>query len=388
MFGLFNLGRASAGFVAVLVGYTSSAAIIFQAANSLGASAAEVTSWFWALGIGLSVLTIGLSWWFRSPVMMAWSTPGAALLVTGLQDLSMAEAVAVFLLSSVLILITGLTKLFDRLMRLIPGPIAAAMLAGVLLRFGLDVFVSLQSQPWLVGIMLLVYLVLKPLLPRYCVPLTLVAGLVVALVQGDTHFAEVSWQMAQPHWVTPEWNWSAMIGVGVPLFLVTMASQNMPGLAVIRAHGYHTPASPIITASGFVGVLLAPFGGFAYNLAAITAAICMGEEADPDPKKRYWAAIWAGIFYALAGLFAASVVAVFDALPLALVAAIAGLALLATIGSSLQAAVVDQSYREAAIITFLVTASGLTIAGIGSAFWGLMIGVLAATVWGSLAKPR
>lgn len=379
--GLFNFARLSSGFVAVLVGYTSAAAIIFQAGNNLNISDAEMSSWFWALGIGMSITTLGLSWFFKTPILVVWSTPGAALLVTGVVGLNLAEAVGVFLVSSLLIVLTGITGAFDRLIKMIPGPIAAAMLAGVLLQFGLHVFSALQSQWLLVGLMLATFVFVKPLLPRYTVPLTLLVGLFAAVGLKLTHFEAISWQLARPIWVTPEFNLSAIIGVALPLYLVTMASQNLPGLAVLRAHGYQVPATPLITVTGAMGVIMAPFGGFAFNLAAITAAICMGEDTDPDPKQRYWAAIWAGIFNAFAGIFAAAVVGLFLALPEALVAAIAGLALIATIGNSLTAAVSDADYREAAIVTFLVTASGLSIFGINSAFWGLVGGMLAMVWW-------
>ena len=371
----------STGFVAVLVGYTSAAAIIFQAAHNLGLNDASIASWFWALGIGMALTTIGLSWYFRTPIVIVWSTPGAALLVTGVLGLSVGEAIGVFLASSLMILITGLSGAFDRIMALIPGPIASAMLAGILLQFGIQVFAQLGEQHWLVGAMLLSYFIAKPLLPRYAIPIALLVGLLVAVVQGNTQLAGITWQFTLPVWVTPQFSLSAFIGVAIPLYLVTMASQNLPGLAVLRAHGYSVPASPLVSVTGATGVLLAPFGGFAFNLAAITAAICMGEDSDPDPSERYWSAIWAGIFTALAGIFAATVVALFLALPQALVAAIAGLALLATIGNSLSSALSDSDSKEAATITFLVTASGVTLFGINSAFWGLVAGLLVTHCW-------
>ncbi|WP_345415893.1 benzoate/H(+) symporter BenE family transporter [Halioxenophilus aromaticivorans] len=371
----------SAGFVAVLVGYTSAAAIIFQAAHNLGLEDGAIASWFWALGIGMAATTIGLSLYYKTPVVIVWSTPGAALLVTGVEGLTVGQAAGVFLASSLMILITGLTGAFDKIMSFIPGPLAAAMLAGILLQFGLQVFAQLTDHTLLVGAMLAAYFVVKPLLARYAIPIALLVGLVVASVLGQTQLGEISWQMAKPVWVTPEFSLSALIGVAIPLYLVTMASQNLPGLAVLRAHGYSVPASPIVSVTGATGLLMAPFGGFAYNLAAITAAICMGEDADPDPKQRYWAAVWAGLFTAVAGVFAASVVALFLALPTALVAAIAGLALLATIGNSLTSALGDEASKEAATITFLVTASGVTLFGINSAFWGLVAGLLVTHWW-------
>ncbi|MBV1790584.1 benzoate/H(+) symporter BenE family transporter [Marinobacterium sp. D7] len=377
MKGLLNLSHISAGFVAVLVGYTSSAVIIFQAAAAAGAGPAEIGSWLWALGIGMALTSIGLSLRYRTPVLTAWSTPGAALLVTGLSGLSLNEAVGVFLFSSALITLCGITGWFDRLMHHLPSPLAAAMLAGVLFQFGLQLFGALQQQLLLVGAMLATYLLVRHLLPRYVIPLTLLVGLMIAGGQGVLQVDTLSWQLATPVWTAPAFSISTLIGVGIPLFIVTMASQNIPGLAVLRANGYDTPASPLITGTGLTGLLLAPFGGFAFNLAAITAAICMGRDADPDPARRYLATIWAGVFYLLTGLFGATVAALFAAFPSELVMAIAGLALLGTIGNSLGAALADTDSRDAALLCFLVTASGIALFGIGSAFWGLALGLIA-----------
>ncbi|WP_458735535.1 benzoate/H(+) symporter BenE family transporter [Zobellella taiwanensis] len=371
---MFSLSHLSAGFIAVLVGYTSSAAIIFQAAASAGASQAETGSWMWALGLGMGLTCIGFSLRYREPVLTAWSTPGAALLVTALAGVPMSEAIGVFLFSSALILLCGLTGWFDKIMRLVPAGLAAAMLGGVLLKFGLDLFASAQTRPLLVSAMLATYLALRRRLPRYVIPLSLLTGLLVAGGDGLLRFDDFEWQLARPVLMMPEFSLTSLLGVGIPLFMVTMASQNVPGIAVLRAHGYHTPASPLVGWTGLTGLLLAPFGGFAFNLAAISAAVCMGKEVDPDPKQRYKAAVWAGVFYLLMGLFGATVVGLFAALPGELVMAIAGLALLGTIGNSLTVALADERERDAALLTFMITASGLALFGIGSAFWGLVIG--------------
>lgn len=374
---LLSLSHISAGFVAVLVGYTSSAVIIFQAAEAAGAGPAEINSWLWALGIGMAVTSIGFSLYYRAPVLTAWSTPGAALLVTGLSGYSLAEAVGIFIFCSGLLLVCGVTGWFDRLMHLIPASLASAMLAGVLLQFGLKLFNVLDSEVFLVGLMLVTYLLAWHLLPRYVIPVVLAVGCAVAWMQGDLQLGSVGWQLSSPVWVSPEFSLSALIGVGIPLFIVTMASQNVPGIAVMRANGYQMPASPLIAGTGLTGMLLAPFGGFAFNLAAITAAICMGKEAGADPDKRYWASVWAGIFYLLTGLFGATVAALFAAFPSELIMAVAGLALLGTIGNSLAVGLSAEKGREAVLITFLITASGVSLAGVGSAFWGLLIGLLA-----------
>ena len=377
----FSPAHVSAGFIAVLVGYTSSAAIVFEAARAAGASPAEMASWLWALGIGMGLTCIGLSLYFRSPVLTAWSTPGAALLATGLAGASMADAIGAFVFASGLIALCGVTGWFDQIMRRVPKALASAMLAGVLLQFGLDVFAALAHQRLLVSLMLVLFLLARRHLPRYAVPLTFLLGLVVAAAQGMIRVGSISVAFTHPVWTSPAFSLPVVLGVGLPLFIVTMASQNIPGMAVLRTNGYATPSSPLISWTGLTGVLLAPFGGFSFNLAAITAAICMSKDADPDPARRYRAAVWAGVFYLVTGVMGATIASVFAAFPRALVVAIAGLALLGTIGNSLLNALGTEDEREPALVTFLVTASGLTMFGIGSAFWGLALGIAASWIF-------
>ncbi|GHA89149.1 benzoate/H(+) symporter BenE family transporter [Modicisalibacter luteus] len=368
------------GFVAVLVGYTSSAAIIFQAAEAAGASQAQISSWLWALGIGTGLTTLGFSLRYRMPLLTAWSTPGAALLATSLPGIPMSEAIGAFLFSALLITLCGVTGLFERIMHRIPQAIASAMLAGVLLRFGLDIFIAMESR-WLLPLsMFITYLLAKRLRPRYAIVCVLAVGIAVAMMQGLLDIESIEPALAVPIFTMPSFSLSTLIGVGIPLFVVTMASQNLPGIAVIRASGYSPPLSPLIGWTGAVTLALAPFGGFAFNLAAITAAICMGPEAHDQPARRYTAAVSAGVFYLLTGLLGATVTALFTAFPRELIMAIAGLALLATIGSGLATAVREETHREAALITFLVTASGIGMLGIGSAFWGLLAGLAALAV--------
>ncbi len=373
----FSFSCLTAGFVAVLVGITSSAVIIFQAAAAAGATPAEISSWMGALGIGMGLTCIGLSLRYRAPVITAWSTPGAALLVTSLAGIPMSEAIGAFVFSAALITLCGVTGWFERAMDKIPLSIAAAMLAGILVRFGMDVFVAMKLQFALVFVMFAVYLLCKRLLPRYAIIVVLAAGVILASTKGLLHFEKFHFAFATPVFTMPVFSWSTIIGVGIPLFVVTMASQNAPGVAVIRTSGYKTPISPLISWTGFVTFLLAPFGCFSINLAAITAAICMGKEAHEDPAKRYWAGIAAGFFYLLIGIFGATVGALFAAFPKELVLAIAGLALFGTIANGLTVAMSNERQREAALITFLVTASGVSLFGIGAAFWGLLAGALA-----------
>ncbi|MGG6241009.1 benzoate/H(+) symporter BenE family transporter [Nodosilinea sp. AN01ver1] len=376
-----SLSAIIAGFVTVLVGFTSSAVLVFQAAQALNATSAEIASWMWALGLGMALTSIGLSLRYRAPVVTAWSTPGAAMLITAAAGVPMAEAIGAFLVSGLLITLAGFSGWFERLMNRIPLSIAAGMLAGVLLRFGLDVFTAMQTQFAMTFAMFCVYLWMRRTSPRYAVVGALAVGIAIAALQRQIQFDTVSLQLARPVFTGPQFSLGALIGVALPLFVVTMASQNVPGVAVLRASGYGSvPISPVIGWTGAATVLLAPFGGFAINLAAITAAICMGREAHEDPDKRYVAAIASGFFYLLLGLFGATVTAVFAAFPPELVLAIAGLALLGTIGNGLFTALKEERDREPALITFLVTASGVTLLGIGSAFWGLIAGAMALAI--------
>ncbi|MBD3881300.1 benzoate/H(+) symporter BenE family transporter [Phormidium tenue FACHB-886] len=384
----FSISAVIAGFVTVLVGFTSSAVIVFQAAQALGASVSEIGSWMWALGLGMGLTSIGLSLRYRVPIVTAWSTPGAAMLITTAAGVTMPEAIGAFLVSAVLLTLCGFSGWFERIINQIPMSIASGMLAGVLLRFGLDIFTAMQTQFALTFAMFCAYLVARRFLPRYAVISALVLGILIAGTQGLLHLETVRLQLAQPVLTLPQFSIGALVGVALPLFVVTMASQNVPGVAVIRASGYSVPLSPLIGWTGAATIVLAPFGGFALNLAAITAAICMGREAHEDPAKRYVAAVAAGVFYMVIGLFGATVGAVFAAFPKELVLAIAGLALLGTIGNGLAAALIHEKEREPALVTFLVTASGVTLFGIGSAFWGLVGGALSLMLWRSnIAKP-
>lgn len=365
----------TAGFVAVLVGFASSVAIVFQAGAAAGATPAQLASWISILGLMMGVSCIGFSWYYRVPVLTAWSTPGAALLATGLQGYSMAEAVGVFMFSGTLMLLLGLSGWFDRVSRYLPLPLANAMLAGILLQFGLGIFRHLPQAPLLVIGLIGLFVLSRRFWPRFSIPLVLIVGIVVTLFTGQWQPAQVKWQWLTLEWVSPQFSWQALLGVGLPLFVVTLCSQNIPGLAVLRSQQYQTPVSPLLSWTGGLTLLTAPFGNFSINLAAITAAICSGPEAHPDPAKRYQAGIAAGVFYLLTGLAGATVVALFLAFPAALVAVVAGLALLISIAGSLSAFTAEGPYREAAMLTFLLTASGVQLWGIGSAFWGLLLGL-------------
>ena len=377
-----SLPAFTAGFVAVLVGFTSSVAIVFQAALAFKATPEQLASWMWALGLGMGLCSLVPSLWLRKPVMVAWSTPGAAVLATaGLAGgFSMNEAVGAFMACAVLITLFGVTGWFERVMNRIPIAIASALLAGVLARFGLQAFTAAQSALPLVVLMLLSYLLVKRLSSRYAVPITLLVAIIYVAINDLFTPARIVFELAKPVFVMPVFTWNAMVSLALPLFIVTMASQNLPGVAAIKAAGYDMPLSKIITLTGLATLVLAPFGAFALNLSAITAAICMGPEAQTDPAKRYTAAVSCGAIYIVIGLLGGAFIGVLMSFPKELIAAIAGLALLGTIGSGLAVAVQDESHREAAIITFLVTLSGVVIAGVGSAFWGVVAGAVALFV--------
>lgn len=375
-----RLGAASAstlvaGGITTLVGVVSSAAIVFQAARALGAGPAEIASWILALGVGIGVTSIALSLRYRAPVVIAWSTPGAALLATSGHGVSMSEAVGAFLLAAVLTVAVGLTGWFERAVDLIPASIAAALLGGVLLQFGIGVFTTMQDQFWLVAAMLAGYLLGKRLLPRYAVLIALVVGVALAGAQGSLRLGGVEIALAAPVWVWPSWSLHTTISIAIPLFVITMTSQNLPGVVTLRTHGYSTPVSPLLSWTGAVNVVLAPLGCFGINLAAITAALCMGRDAHEDPAQRYKASIASGVCYVLLGIFGATLGSLIAAFPLALITALAGIGLLDTIGGSLAKATEDADSRTAALIAFLVTASGLTVLGIASVFWGLIAGI-------------
>ena len=377
-----SLSAFVAGFVAVLVGFTSSVAIVFQAAQSFGATPAQITSWIWALGLGMGLCSLVPSLLLRKPVMVAWSTPGAAVLATAgaAGSFSMGEAVGAFMVCSLLVILVGATRGLERVADRIPMEIASALLAGVLARFGIQAFAAAQTALPLVLLMVGAYLVARRMAARYAVVVTLVVGILWVLITGQMAWSMEPVRLAMPVFVAPQWSVSAIVSLAIPLFVVTMASQNLPGMAVIRASGYELPVSRLITMTGWASLVLAPFGAFALNFSAITAAICMGPEAHEDRSKRYTAAASCGAIYIVIGLFGALVTGLLTSFPKELVVAIAGIALLSTIGNGLASALRDERHREPALITFLVTLSGITLMDIGSAFWGVVAGSLALFV--------
>ncbi|MCM6773144.1 benzoate/H(+) symporter BenE family transporter [Nocardia sp. CDC159] len=366
-----------AGFIAVAVSYSGPLLVVLAAAAAGELSAAQTISWVWAISLGSGAVCVVASLWTRTPVIAAWSTPGAALLATGFAEYGYRACVGAFVVAAAATLVFGLTGWFGRMLDRLPAALFPAMLAGILLSFGLDVFRALSVAPLIPAVALLAYLIGKRFAPRYAIGAALLAGTGAALARGRVDFGRVDWEFARPIWTTPQFTLPALIGLAVPLFVVTMASQNAPGLAVLRAAGYRTDDRKLVGATGVAAILLAPFGSHAINLAAITAAICTGPEAHPDPRRRYVAGVACGIWYLLIGAAGGTLIGVFAGLPKELVMAVAGIALLGALLGGLAGALAEDGDREAALLTFLVTASGLTMFGIGSAFWGLVFGLAA-----------
>ncbi len=382
----FSLSAVVAGFIATVISYAGPLVIIFQAAKAGGMPHEVLSSWVWTISIGSGVLGILLSVRYRVPIIIAWSAPGSALLVSMLPDITLNEAVGAYIVSSVVVLLVGLSGAFDRIINRLPAAIAAGMLAGILFRFGTGLFVSVKEQPWLVLAMFGTYLLFKRALPRYAVLAVLVVGVTITIASGELRSDALVIGLATPVWIAPEFSWQVILNIAFPLVMVALTGQFVPGMAVLRNDGYETPASPLISSSALGSLLLAPFGCHGLNLAAITAAICTGRESHEDPSKRYVAGVSGGVFYLLLGIFGATLVSIFTAFPAALIAALAGLALLAAIGGALSAAMAVPADREAALITFLVTASGMSFLGLSAAFWGLIFGI-AAHLLLSLRKP-
>ncbi|MCK8121075.1 benzoate/H(+) symporter BenE family transporter [Pseudoalteromonas sp. 2CM32C] len=369
------LNRATAGLVAVIIGFASSIALIYQVVITLGGTPDLVASWILMLGLVMGTTSIGLSYYYKVPVLIAWSTTGAALLISSAQGYNLNEAVGAFMFAALLVFLSGITGWFEKIMNRIPSELACAMLAGVLVTFGIDVFNFMNDMPLVIGLMVLVYFVGKRFFARFAMLSVLIVGVLLAWQFGHVDTSALQWKMSHFTYIAPSFNLQACISIGLPLYIVTMTSQNLPGIAVLKAHNYKAPISASLNVTGLVNVLCAPFGAYSINLAAITAAICMSDEADKNPDKRYWASISGGVFYILMALCAATLVGLVASLPQALILALAGIALFGTIANSLQQALTGSQYTEAAIVTFLVTASDLTMFSVGSAFWGIIAGV-------------
>ncbi|MBV6319360.1 benzoate/H(+) symporter BenE family transporter [Duganella sp. HSC-15S17] len=374
-----SVSAIAAGFLAVLVSLAGPLAIFYQAAQAGQMSNEMFASWVWGISLGAAVAGIFLSWSLKAPVITAWSAPGTALLIPLFPALSIHEAVGAYLTAALLLLAIGLSGGFERLMSHVPKGVASGMMAGILLPFGLNAFKGMGALPLLVGGMLIAYLLCKRCWPRYSVVLLLVAGIAIAMLTGQTHFDGVHLQMVRPQFITPAWSWASTFSLALPLVLTTLSGQYLPGMAILKSAGYDVPVRRIVVVNSLASLVTAFTGGITIAIAAITAAMCTGRDAHEDPARRYVAGIANGAFYLLAGLCGGSVVMLFAALPRELIVALAGLALLGPITVNLTQ-IVTAPEREAAVLTFLATASGMTFLGLGSAFWGILIGMVAHRV--------
>lgn len=375
-----------AGLIAVIIGFASSVALIYQTVINLGGDAALAASWILTLGLAMGITSISLSLYYRLPILIAWSTPGAALLIVIGQDFTLNEAVAGFMFSALLIFLCGITGWFEKLVNKIPLQLASAMLAGILLNFGIGVFNQVNEAPVLVALMLVTYFIVRLIAPKLTMLTVLIVSLIASWQLNLTTGVNIEWSVSEFVYLAPDFNLNVLLGIGLPLFIVTMAAQNIPGIAVLKAHHYQSPVSSILSVTGCINFLTAPFGNYAINLAAITAAICMTDEVSKDPKERYWAAIAGGVFYILMAVCAGYLISVFAALPSALIFALAGIALFSTITNSIKQAISVPKNAEASIVTLLVTASNLSLWGISSILWGLMIGSLMLSLQKYLTK--
>lgn len=373
---LFNLSHISAGFTAVLVGYTSSVVIIIQAATAAGASPNQIQSWLLALGVSMGLSSLLFSWYYKKPILTAWSTPGAAMLVAAVSQYELPVVIGAFVISGALIVLTGLITPLSKALERIPPYLGTAMLGAILLPFCLRAFQPISTMPVVFFAMFLSFLLAKHFIPRYAMLVLLLVGLGCAMLSGSLTNHPIELAVAKPVWVTPQFDVLAMVNLSLPLYVITMLSQNLPGVAMMKSHHYEPPVKPILIGTGICNVLFAPFGGFSVNLAAISAAICMNDGVDADPKQRYRAVMWAGIFYLIAGVWATTVVAIFLALPKEVSQILAGLALLGTLLMCLQISFREGGFQEAALFTFLITLSGVSFLGINSTLWGLLVGML------------
>ncbi len=375
MKGFFNLSHLSAGFTTVLVGYTSSVVIVIQAATASGANPAQIESWLLTLGVVMGLTSILYSWFYKTPIVTAWSTPAAVMLAASAGQYSSPVVIGAFMFSGTLFTLTGMLAPLTRALSKTPVPLGTAMLGAILLPFCAKAFTPLTDTPALFALLFTSYLLAKHFVPRYTMLVLLLVSLGSSLALGSFQHADLALRIATPIWVMPTFDWLAMLNLALPLYLITMLSQNLPGIAMLKSYQYDAPIKPILVGTGLATLMSAPFGGFSVNLAAISAAICMSEDVDQDKTQRYRAVLWAGGFYLLAGIFAALVVNLFLALPKPISAMLAGLALLGTLMMCLQSAFKIDEYREPALLTFVITLSGATLFGMSATLIGLVIGL-------------
>lgn len=369
-----RLSIPTSAFVAAIVGFGGTLAIIIAAAQAVGATQLQTASWVTALCIAMAVESFWLSWQTRMPVISAWSTPGAALIAAS-SGFTIHEAVGAFIVTAVMLIATGLFKPLTNLIARIPGSVASGMLAGIVVVFAMNAAKTIPADPWLILPLIAAFFLIRLVNPSMSVLVVLVGGGIAAWLTGRIGALPTP-ELSTLTLIMPEFTISSVIGLAIPIYLVTMASQNLSGLAVLKAAGYEPAPGPLIGVTGLVSMLTAPFGASTSNLAAISAAICTGPDVHPDPAERWKTGPFYALAYVIFAIFGASLVAVFAVLPQALIALVAGLALLPSLANALAIALRDEGERMAATVAFAVTASGLTIFGIGAAFWGLVGGLI------------
>ncbi|MBX2882236.1 MAG: benzoate/H(+) symporter BenE family transporter [Granulosicoccus sp.] len=377
----FSLRSLFMGTLAAFVGFASSFAVILQGLVTVGASTAQAASGLMALCLAMGLAAIVLSTRTRLPISVAWSTPGGALLAGTVVEGGFGVAVGAFIGCAVMLMLSGLIPWLGRLVARLPVCLASAMLAGILFRLCTAPAIAMAEVP-LVGVLLIAAWAIGGFINRLlAVPAALFVFVVYTLMSFD--LSSLAWEKVDWFpwvWITPEFTLQGLISIAVPLFIVTTASQNIPGAAVLQSNGYVTPMGPLVATTGLFSLLSAPFGGHAVNLAAITAALCAGEESHPDPTRRYWSAIVAGVWYIIIGVSAGAVTLFVSLAPAIVLQAVAGLALMGSFAAASVAAFTTTQYREAAAITFFIAASGVSFGGISGAFWGLLAGVLVYTL--------
>lgn len=366
-----------AALISVIVNYGGTFVLVFQAAQLGHLSPAQTASWVWSVSIGVGLTGAWLSYRYREPIITAWSTPGVAFLATIMPFTPYGEVIGAYVISAIGFILLGLSGAFERLVRLIPGGIAAGLLAGILLQFGINAFGGASADPLLVIVLVVAYALLRRFTSRFAVVGILAIGMALLLLQERVDLHSVHLSLAAPVFERPQFSMGAFLGVALPLFVITLTGQYMPGMLVLRNDGFKTSANPILGITGLGSLLMAPFGAHAFNVAAITAAICTGPDAHPQPAKRYIAGLACGLFYVLVGVFGVTLASLFMILPRTFVTTLAGLALLSAIGGSLANAMAEVRTRETALITFLATAANVTLLGVGGAFWGLVAGLVA-----------
>ncbi|HZJ96974.1 MAG TPA: benzoate/H(+) symporter BenE family transporter [Oligella sp.] len=373
----WSLSAWMTGFLAVLISYSGPLVIFIQAAHVGNMSNEMLSSWIWAISIGAGISGIVLSVILKAPIITAWSAPGTALLLNLFPNITMPEVVGAYLTAAVISVIVAFTGSFERIVKLVPQGIAAAMIAGILFQFGMQAFVSSSEMPGVIMAMVAVYLICRRFIPKFTVILVALAGFVCVIFLDLADFSNVKIALATPIFTWPEFNLPVFFSFTIPLVVVSLTGQFLPGLVILRMDGYERSSRAVVGGTSLISIVMAFFGGISIVLAAITAALCTGKESHPDPKKRYVSGIANGVFYLIGGTFAGTIVLLFSAIPSAVIAALAGLALIGAIVANIRLLCAESKYIEPAVICFMVTASNMSIGGMGSAFWGIVLGMLA-----------